>query len=278
MADTRLTGPDWGTAGDWTNSVPSTGDGAVIGDGAGDKTTGDQGGVSLNSLVLPRGYTGEFGTSAAPLKIACDSGSNPVIKHFGGGGFYIEADLNAGSAFGIDEIRIQAANRAVIAEIGSNAADAGEVTKVILTRGHTTIKANINFAAAAVIQVGFETDPANDATLIIVAGADALATLHQGAGKVFSDGAITNARISGRAEMTQDTALLTTCEIHAGAKLILQHTAATTITVFSGGTLDLMQNDRLKTITTLWRFPGSIVHMDDTLHTITNDFILGTKR
>lgn len=247
MANKSLQGTNWSTSGDWSPAgLPGLSDEVMILDTARDILTGDQGGANkLNSLRIPPRYVGAFGSSGSPLMIA-----SSLIEYKGRGGFYFEADLNAGSAYTTDEIRIDAADSAVKVEIGSHTGDAGAITRIIAMMGNILLKANINFSSSRV-------EALSGVSLTMVSGiAAALTTLiHKGATSK-SDSAITTLDMLGGGEHTQDTAAIITANVYSGA-LIYNHTAGTTIRVYDGGTLILDGNTKTKTITNVWLYPGA---------------------
>jgi hypothetical protein len=271
MALCYATGSDWDA--DWTPSVPVDNDSAFIPETLASSITSgmDQGDIDLDLLYTHQGFLRDVGASGAPLLIAAD-----LIDLRSPGGFYFACDANS-AAQKTDEIRIAAAHRDAIIEIDSNAADAGDIDAIIALRGNILLKGNIQFGASCVLQVGYVETRLADVRLKIATGADTLPTLDQRGGKIISDGAITAAAVHA-GELTQDTAAITTLEIYGGGKVIYNHSAATTVKVYEGGILDLMQTSEQKAITTLWRYPGSVVHMDDSLHTVTTTYDLRNTR
>jgi hypothetical protein len=251
MANKLLNGTNWDTSGDWSPATePVTADDVRVADAPRDIITGDQGTIDLNSLLVPNRYVGAFGTTGAPLKIACTK-----VVYKGRGGFYYESDANGGSAFRTDEILIDAADPAVKVEIGSNGADPGKVDRVTLMRGNVLLKGNIVFDASLSL-----VDLMREATLTIAAGASvALPLLHNQGGISKSSSGITTLRQTG-GEHTQDTVKITRADVFSGT-LIYSHAAisgdATLITVWDGATLVLDADSFAKTITTIYLYPGA---------------------
>lgn len=273
MAGGLLNATDWSTNGNWSSGTkPAIGDEAIIPNtnAANITIAGDETAVDLDMLYVQRGYTNTFGTSASPLQFSAD-----LIKVLGSSGFYFE-----GTDVTTDEIRLQMPNNNTPVELGN--ADTGDFERVICNRGLITLKANILFSATGIVEVGWKNDRANDVRVIIASGADTLPNLRMNGGTVTSDGAITEAHIRA-GTLTQDTAAVTTAYVYDGARLELNGngTVATTVVVYGGGTLDLLQTSFLKTITTLYLFPGANIVWDkrtydaggvntEGLHVITN--------
>jgi len=272
MADKQLNGVNWNTSGDWAPvNEPATADDVRIADSPRDIITGDQGGVDVNSLLVPSRYVGSFGTSGSPLQIA-----GSLIRYFARGGFFYESDAG-GATLRTDEIRIDAADSAVKVEIGSNAADPGYVDKVIWSRCNGLLKGNVKLDTIGIQEV------LKEATLTIAAGIGAtygqtaIPVVQNQGGTVKCDSAITTMRLMG-GEHTQDTAKIVNGDVFFGT-LIYNHAAvtgdATVLKIGDGGTLVLDANSKLKRLTTVWLFPGSriipsrpdgITHIIDNLY------------
>jgi len=84
--DDSTTPNSWSVAGNWVeNSVPVSTDDVYIPAGSLDITAGlNQSAVTLNSLTIQQGYTGDIGSSAGYLQIGITSGSNVFITASGG--------------------------------------------------------------------------------------------------------------------------------------------------------------------------------------------------
>jgi len=252
MANKLLNGTNWDTSGDWSPAgEPVTADDVRVADPPRDIITGDQGTIDLNSLLVPGTYNGSFGTSGAPLKIAC---SKVVYK--GRGGFFYESDKNGGSNFRTDEIDIDAADSAVKVEIGSNAADAGFVDRIIAARGNILVKGNTAFDTVVTPLI----EVMREAGLTIASGiANPLTTLHNHGAIVKCDSIVTGMRMTG-GEHTQDIAKILLAELFGGT-LIYNHAAvsgdAVVIKVWDGATLVLDANSNAKTLTTVYLYPGA---------------------
>jgi len=264
MGTTILQGHDWSDAGDWSGIVPIANDDALISpslavavDAGLDQTT-----LDLDSIRIHELYMHDVGASGTPLKIATDE-----LEHYGSGGLYYEADAG-GAAIATDSVIIQCQNSKVITELGSGVgAKAGDYGRILINRGTVRVLASAMFGAACELIIGKVNSP-NDATFSIGSGADTLLALHQNAGTGVTKNAITTAYVMG-GTLTHDVAAIATLFIGPGATVNYNHSAATTVVVFSGGTLNLLDNTLEKTITTLTAMPGSTVLYDDFLHTLT---------
>ena len=283
MAGGLLNATDWSTDGNWsTGTKPDTSadTDAVIPHSLDANVTmaGDESDVDFGLLHVQKGFTGTFGTSASPLVFAAD-----MIKVFGSSGFYMEVGDGTTSSGITDEIRLQMRTPKTPAELGKEAAaSVGEFQRVICQRGLITLKANIQFTATADVEVGYMTDQAGDVRVIIGSGADTLPNLRMNGGTVTSDGPITTAHVCS-GTLTQDTVAVTTVFVYRNGRLELNGSTAaiggpvaTTVVVYDGGWLDLLQTSFQKTITTLYLMPGSNVIWDTNnvgatqgLHTIT---------
>lgn len=256
-----------GVAGNWSEgTIPiDNSDGIIPDSGQLNANVTDAGhdmrGLDLDLWWVDPLYTKSFGTTAAPIQSAAD-----LVQAYNGGGFYFECDNNA-AAIKTDVLDLVLASAGAIAEIGSGGLGAGDFDLVRAFRGTITLKANIKFGAAAVLEVHRLTG-ASDVNLTIAAGADTLATLLQKAGLVTSHGTITTAHIEAGARLIQDTAVITT--LHLAGMCELKHSALTTVYVYPGGVFDMMKHTNYKTVTNGTVFPGGTLIWDSNMHTITN--------
>lgn len=254
----KLQAGPWSTAGSWsTGSKPagtSNNDVIVPGETNADITmASDEGGVDLDILTINPNYARLFGTSVAPIKISAKR-----IQVFGSAGFYFEGDDDAVSALPIDDVLIDCRNPGTPVELGTAAgshADQDYQDFIRIMQGTVTFKQNMDLNATCdVILDG------SGATLIIASEMpNAVVDLFVNRGTVISDGAITNLHIGNGGIVTQGTAVVATTRIYEGGTFILNHTAATTIEVWRGGTLDLSQVGDFKDITTLIIHKGAII-------------------
>lgn len=258
---------NWDTVANWGGTKPVDGDTAIFPEGVsiGVNAGLDQGGVDLALMYIHPRFTGSIGSSGSPLFIAGN-----LILHEGPGALYIESDAG-GVTDKIDELRINCTNASTIVEIGSNAADAGDVVKIVVDRGNVTIKTNISLDAAARIECGHKGNVDGDVALAIAAGAGTLATLVQRGGHIMSDDIIT-ALYKSAGMLIQDTAKITTGDIFGGV-LEYNHRVVGGDAIalrMHGGTLDLTQTADEKTISTLETHDGSTLIYNNNLHTFTS--------
>jgi hypothetical protein len=286
-ASQHITGNDWSVAGNWSSgAVPASNEVVIVPEDAlcnTDITGGlDQGGKDYDLLKTHEGYTHSVGGSASPLKAAAD-----LILCRCRGGFYFECSKDGVNALKVDECRVQSAIPNAITELGSESGDAGEWDKIIVDRGHVTLKANILFGASAIVEIGYITSKLTDATVTIVEGADTLPTLEINGGRCEASNVVTTARVIAGL-LQKKVSPITTLDIFDGGRVEwYDETVAAdgvTIKVHAGGTLDLTKTARAdtgaatKVISTLWTFPGSTLIYDPKVHTFTTDNNLGGNR
>lgn len=223
--------------------------------------------IDLDLLWLHPLFTKSFGSQATPIR-----GSADRIEVLGSGGFYYESDAGEG-ILQVDLIIIDPSNPQAIVEIGSNAADKGEVLDITALAGNVTLKGNIKFAAAgSIVRVGRRGSPDAQLTVTIGSGLDvALPELVIGSGTVFNSGAVTKVTIGG--SLTQDTAAAATIDVLPGGTLIYNHEATTNdvllVTVYPGAVFDCMQSPENKVFDKVVALPGSTVLRNAEKHTFT---------
>lgn len=271
MALTTLQGSAWLTAGHWTNGIPGDGDTALVAGGLGIDIAGftQSSAIDLALLRIPEGYQFSFGSSGAFAEIA-----TARLEHYGQGSLYFAGYSPSGEI--LSDVEIACANNQVFTQLTSEAGNPSDFVRVLLRRGKVEILGALAWTAAGVVVVG-KVDRDDDVNLTIAAGADTLPRLDQDSGVCRSDRTITTATIGGASTFTQDTAAITTLDVHPGATAVLNYggdaataTIATTVRVHAGATLDLMQNNKLKTITNTFFHPASTVIYDAGLHIFTN--------
>jgi hypothetical protein len=250
--------------------VPGDGDTALVAAGLAEDVAGFTPGVGIDLALLriPEGYRYSFGSSGSFAETA-----TAKLEHYGQGPLYFSGISPSNEI--ISDVEIACANNEVLTQLTSEAGNPSDFLRIMLRRGKVEILGALNFQAAGVIVVG-RIDRDDDVNLTIVAGADTLPRLDQDSGVCKSSRAITTATVSGKARFTQDTAAITTLDVHSGATAVLNYggdaataTIATTVRVHAGATLDLMQNNKLKTITNTWFHPDSTVIYDAGLHIFT---------
>lgn len=278
MANKTLVGDDWSTAADWDGAAkPVDNDVAIIPGTNGNNIvmTGDEGGVDLDALDVHRLFKNRVGSSATPIAIAAD-----LIKVYGSAGFYFECDHDGLADHFVDECVIQMPTNATPVELGSVAQGGGFDAKwkqIMLNRGMATLKSNIVYDTGAIVEVGYVNRRDSDAKLTIASGGPTLPNLRVNGGRVENNSVATDAWLTG-GTLVQDLAAATSLYIYAGGVCEYNHTSSTLIVVYGGGTLNLLKNAKVKTITTLWTFPGSKLIYDPTLHTFTTHKDFGGEK
>lgn len=276
MANRTLTGDDWSTPGDWGGTKPVDDDTAIIPATNANRAlimSGDEGGLDVDLLTVHHGFKGTFGVSATPLALAGD-----LIRVYGSSGFYMECDHDDAATHTCDVTLLQCRNANTPVELGSVAQVGGfdgKWDKVKAQRCNLTVKSNIVWTATGLLEVGYVSNPAGDVRVSLAASGPTLPTLRQNGGRVESHVVIAAGEIAGGI-LVQDDATPVLLHVYRGATLQLDHTAATTIYVHDGGTLDLLKNAKYKTITTLYLDPlANVIWEQDTantpgLHLVTN--------
>lgn len=278
MANKTITGDDWSVAGDWDPSRPVTGDTAIVPPTNGNNIimgAGDDGGVDLGAFNVHHLFKNLIGSSPTPIAV----GGADLITVYGSTGFYFEADHDDVADKTIDQCVIQMPNNGTPVELGSRASVASVDAlwaELMLNRGHVTLKSNILYTAGAIVRVNSFSRP-DDVTLIIASGGPTLPNLRINGGLAKNNSVATDITLSS-GKLVQDLAAATNLYIHKGGWCDYDHTSATLIEVMAGGTLDLLKNAKVKTITTLWTHPGSTLIYDPNLHTFTTDNNRGGTR
>ncbi len=278
MADKTITGDDWSVAGDWSPSRPVDGDTAIVprtNDNNIVMGAGDDGGVDLGAFDIHHLFKHRVGSSPTPIAV----GGAGLITVYGSTGFYFEADHDDVANKTIDQCVIQMPTNTTPVELGSRASVGGVDAlwaELMLNRGFVTLKSNMLFAAGAIVRVNSFSRPDSDVKLVIASGGPTLPNLRINGGRVENNSVATDTELSGGV-LVQDLAAAANLYIQGGW-CDYNHTSATLIEVMAGGTLDLLKNAKIKTITTLWTHPGSTLIYDPRLHTFTTDNNLGGTR
>ena len=264
MAVITVPGADWNA-----NTPVNASDVVVLDSNTFDIITNvDQKGDYYDSATLGKGYMKTLGTSGAPARW-----NSKIVRILHGGDAYITSDDN--NVAGSDEmgdvyIETMEPGNKVFLTSSTNAQQANSVwNRISANRGDVTMEAAMEFGAAATVSIGYVSNPGNDVTLRLTletGNGNALPNLIVGGGRVFCTKTVTFCSITN-AHMTVDSKPVTTLVIGAGATVVYQHTAGTTIHVKAGGTLDLRERRGEQTITTIQADKGStVLGYDDKLH------------
>jgi hypothetical protein len=263
------TSGNWNDDTNWSGVKPIDNDTAVFpAGGTVSVTTGPTVSIDLDLLYIHPLFTGHIGTSGSPISLAAD-----LIEHHGAGGLYVESN-NGGAAELIDEVRIMCAAPDVEVQIGGDAGAKGEVTAVYVLRGHVTMKANTNYNAAAIVEVGHMGNVQNDAKVILLHDSvtpanTTIPVFHQWGGRCWADAIITAGRLAA-GTLVKREAKAVALDIYGGV-CEYNHTSIdadnTILKVRNGGVLDLMQTHNAKYFDELWIYGGGKAKVDDHLHT-----------
>ncbi len=264
MATTHFQGGtgDWGDNANWSGSEPVSTDTAIIDAGSVTVNAGlGNTAVDLALLWISPGYTGNIGSSGGRLEIAAD-----LIVHLGSGELWLKcADNSAGLS--VDRMVICTANPSTVVNVSG---DAGALDHVQVLRGTVTMSERPN----TLLEVGYKTSKGSDANVTVAAGAGVTADVIQNGGTLTTNDEITTMNFFG-GRWTHATATDTLTEVNLlapGNCVFNANATITTCRVGNGATLDLMQSQHVKTITTLWEMPGGRVLMDKdsgTVHIVT---------
>lgn len=260
----------WTTAGNWSNGVPVAESNILfqpIGVALPDSGL-DVGGIDANALIISKGVTGDLGSSGNELKIAAN-----LVHHMGSGQLFYQHAQNAGAALDTDLIIIDAENPTTAVEISNEESDNDGIAHIVVLRGTVTIDAtNGNMPR---LSVGFRTNPNTDAIVNYPTDTPTLAKLVQTGGRLTCNVPITDAFLTG-GRCIQDNNAIANLIMHGGY-MDYRDDGAITLADIHGGTFDLMQDPVALTVSTgIWH-PGSVIHKNTTLHTITSEQDLRTE-
>lgn len=245
----------WDLAGNWTIIVPVTGEDVRIPGESGQaiQTGLSQAAVDLNSLIVDAPYAQAIGGVGNELTISAD-----LVKFFGSGNFYYK-DGNGTT----DVMLIHSGAMTNTIQVGGDT-----ITDCTLLRGSVTIAGDLG--TMTTLRIGHVTNRESDVDLTVTAGAGALTTVEQGGGVVSCALAATTWNMAAGTTTYSGSIALTTLVQKGGYMHYTSTGAITTAWVYGGATLDLMGGR--KTVTNLYRLPGSRVIMDNDLVTVTNDY------
>ncbi len=272
MADLELGGDGIWNDANWGGTKPVDDDnGSIKNPSAAVTMPADEGEVKMGQLLVHRDFAFAVGASASPIRIAAAD-----LLYYGSGGLFFECDHPSAADHITDDVLIQAASAGVLVELGCvfNSPQEGTYEKISLARGDLTMTATTRFEAAAEIDVGYMTNPADDSKLTIAETVPTLAKLRMNGGTGFTNNVITDVSICGvGTELTHDKAKITRVVIKSGAKLNYNHLAisgdSTQIFVEAGAELNMMDDMRGKVVSYVRALPGSIIRRNLTLHVFT---------
>jgi|LUMV01.1.fsa_nt_gb hypothetical protein len=243
---------DWNTAANWVGGVPTAGDNVFIPVGSADIDTGlDQSGVSLGTVLIEPGYTGNIGTytgsSPAYLQIDCTQ-----LTSYGTGRLYLDL-CHTGAV----DVLIGAATAAT---------NTGYYGTYITTDGTGTI-GQLSVSSGYVALGVFADDPAQTCAELRLQGPSCYVTVGKGVtatnvdsrGTLFllTNNTVSTLEITGGLTTVGGSGGVTSATVEAGA---LRHFGSGTVTscTVSGGTLDTTGAHYDHTITALTIEAGAV--------------------
>jgi hypothetical protein len=251
---------DWSVAGNWDGGVPLATENVIF-DGersTADVTAGlDQSAVDIGSLIIHKNYTGKIGVDGStPLQISADK----IVQM--GGQLFVKDGTGT-----IDHIYVEVDRRsdgATTTEI-----DGDTVTRLTCIKGN--IKVLTGIGTIANLEVSYRNSQASDVNLEYQATGDTITNLYMNGGTVDVIGTVTSLFVEGGRYVHNQGAGGAVASMYITDGNVIYNDAATiTLAVVMGGVLDLSQDTREKTITTLRVFPkGKAIVPSDTV-TITN--------
>ena len=243
---------DWNTAANWVGGVPTAGDNVFIPVGSADIDTGlDQSGVSLGTVLIEPGYTGNIGTytgsSPAYLQIDCTQ-----LTSYGTGRLYL--DLRHTGAI---DVTIRSADTTVTA--GTHG--------VYLTTDGTGTIGQLSVSSGYVALGVFADDPAQTCAELRLQGVSAYVTIGEnvtatnidsrGSFLSLSENTISSIEVTGGTSTISGSGAVTTATVESGT---FRHSGSGTITtcVVDGGVFDTTDAHRDHTVTTLTVDTGTV--------------------
>ncbi len=261
---TNAAAPDqeWLTAGNWTLGVPVDDDdvvlnGTAVGSVACTGGPSTATGAKLNSFTRMSQYTGDVGTSAAPLRFSTvDATSDPINPLdvtgkaivAGPGKFYFEnADGGAGDE--VDFMYIDTDNQSDVIELS------GKIDNLTIIKGRVTA---LSGAVLANVFVTYRVNPNSDAVLTLENTA-LMASLGMNGGRVTkTTGESLAVTVSAGKCVYGISAGQATKIIVDGGVLVWNAATILGDATVTGGVLDLSQDGREKIISRLEVFPGAV--------------------
>ncbi len=208
-------------------------------------------GIKLAELVLAPGFERALGAAGNPVLI-----NATIVKMFGSGGLWYKADDGGGASEVTDTVLVRCGRADTPVEFDSAAATGNTWQNIYLLKGAVAFAATFKWHASANLHVGGAV--ASDITVTLNATA-ALPMLVAERCFIISQTPLTAGTLCVGGTLRQTAGVIAFIDIGSGGRLELNHTAATSIIVQPGGTLDLTQTEAFKTIETLHMLPGAIL-------------------
>lgn len=260
----------FGTAGNWSNGVPVTGDTAIFDqDATGDLAGSDQSAITLAAMIVYQGFLKSIGTTATPLKIAStlvQIGLQVDPAAQGGGAHRVVLDLHT----------VQ--TTVVVYNTGSSTPDTG-LENVRIKGAHAS---NALYVLGGSVGVGtnkvddtaqFPTMACSGGRLNVGGGVTMTTLTYNGnaQGNIFSG--LTTLTLNGQAKVASYGDYAITTVTLNGGDFLCNHrkNSGASITTLNqqGGNIDVSADPRALTVTTLNRGAGTFKRFSNTQVTIT---------
>jgi len=195
--------------------------------------------IDLDKLIIDPGYTEDVGSSGGQLDISADH-----VWHRGSGKLWYKDGSGTTDLVTIDSTASSPTTS--VFDVS-----AGTVTRTQILRGGVTLASGVT---ATNVDVGMRSSVPGDANVTIGATGTVTA-LNQWGGTCTCSRAVTTATINA-GTLNQDTATITTLYVYGG-RVNFKFTGTITTVYLYGGILDFTKGGGAKTITTLYRTPGT---------------------
>lgn len=204
----------------------------------------NQDGITLSQLHVHELYTGDIGTSGSPLIIETIL-KGKVIKQ-GPGKFYIQGGINT---IGIDYLYIDTPEQTAVIEIS------GGINVASILKGRVVALSGMS---SAVVWLSYRSNPTSDVHFTSESTSSFTEVNMNGGTFMWNgSGSVTHMRVaSGRVLQDADAGTLNNLQ-QTGGYVRYDGIGAITTAAILGGTFDLSQDARAKTIGLLAVFPGA---------------------
>ena len=226
----------------------------------------DKKGIYLNYLEFARGYKGNIGASGDPLII-----TGVKIIHKGSGSLWLKDDSDISSDH-TGWLIIDADNRVNAATL-----DGEEMTKISVRKGNVTLQSGLGSVKLTTqLDISFRDNPASDADVTVnCALLASTGLLNMMAGKCTTNAAVPIVNVIGGVLTHSNTNSSVITTAHIGGTGILKYNSTGTMVtchILKGGTLDLLDNNLAKSVTTINLYPGGkLIYNPDSFTGTIND-------
>lgn len=257
----------WAVANWSLGHVPETPDQAIVPATIEVSIAGtDQKGLRPTSLEFARGFKFNIGANGDPLII-----DSPKITHYGSGSLWLKSDDNGDAEF-TDWVLIDSDNM-----INAATLDGEYMQRITVQKGNVTLAATLGTVTLpGQVDVTYRNNPSSDAIVTINCALLALTgRLNMMAGLCTTNAAIPIGNATGGiwTHSNVNSRVVTTANISGTGTLRYNSTGVmVTANVSRGGTLDLLNNNLFKTVTTINLFPGgTLIYNEDLFSGTIND-------